>query len=45
MLHKGAVKVREGWEAEEDVADVGGEVDAFLPILPQHPRQGKKQGF
>ena len=33
----------EGREAEEDEDNVGGEFDAFLPFLPQNPRQCQYQ--
>lgn len=33
------MEIREGGEAEEDIHDIGGEVNAFLPVIPQHPTQ------
>ena len=34
------MELREGGEAEEDVDDVGGQVRAALPVLPQQSHQG-----
>ena len=39
------MKVGEGGKTEEGVDNIGGQVNALLPVLPQDTGQGKKQRF
>ena len=42
VLSQKLVKNGEGREAEKDVNDVCGELDAFLPVFPQHSSKSQK---
>ena len=45
MLGQLSVEDGEGGETEEDIDDVGGEIDALLPVVSQNPGQSQEQRF
>lgn len=43
VMYEYPMEIREGGETEEDVDDIGGELDALLPVISQNSCQCQEQ--